>query len=115
MQGLVTIFGGSGFVGVQTVRALAKAGYRVRVAVRQLVSMQRALVAELVTQAQRLGQVAPSVDPPAAAVLFVAMLQGLFLQQALDDLAPADLPDRLERAGGGARSQALRYMLVVWH
>ncbi len=35
MQGLVTIFGGSGFVGVQTVRALAKAGYRVRVAVRQ--------------------------------------------------------------------------------
>ena len=35
MQGLVTIFGGSGFIGVQTVRALAKAGYRVRVAVRQ--------------------------------------------------------------------------------
>ena len=83
-----------------------------RVAVRQLVSMQRALVAELVTQAQRLGQVAPSVDPPAAAVLFVAMLQGLFLQQALDDLAPADLPDRLERllplwlAALGAEAQA---------
>lgn len=35
MQGLVTIFGGSGFIGGQTVRALAKAGYRVRVAVRQ--------------------------------------------------------------------------------
>jgi uncharacterized protein YbjT (DUF2867 family) len=35
MQGLVTIFGGSGFIGAQTVRALAKAGYRVRVAVRQ--------------------------------------------------------------------------------
>jgi uncharacterized protein YbjT (DUF2867 family) len=35
MQGLVTVFGGSGFVGRQTVRALAKAGYRVRVAVRQ--------------------------------------------------------------------------------
>jgi uncharacterized protein YbjT (DUF2867 family) len=35
MQGLVTVFGGSGFVGTQVVRALAKAGYRIRVAVRQ--------------------------------------------------------------------------------
>ena len=31
---LVTVFGGSGFVGAQTVRALARAGWRVRVAVR---------------------------------------------------------------------------------
>ncbi len=35
MQGLVTVFGGSGFLGAQTVRALAKRGYRVRVAVRR--------------------------------------------------------------------------------
>jgi NADH dehydrogenase len=35
MQGLVTVFGGSGFVGAQIVRALARAGARVRVAVRQ--------------------------------------------------------------------------------
>jgi NADH dehydrogenase len=34
MQGLVTVFGGSGFVGAQVVRALAKSGARVRVAVR---------------------------------------------------------------------------------
>jgi uncharacterized protein YbjT (DUF2867 family) len=34
MQGLVTIFGGSGFLGAQVVRALAKRGLRVRVAVR---------------------------------------------------------------------------------
>jgi uncharacterized protein YbjT (DUF2867 family) len=34
MKGLVTIFGGSGFVGGQIVRALAKQGARVRVAVR---------------------------------------------------------------------------------
>lgn len=35
MQGLVTVFGGSGFVGTQVVRALAKRGLRVRVAVRR--------------------------------------------------------------------------------
>lgn len=35
MQGLVTVFGGSGFVGSQVVRALAKRGLRVRVAVRR--------------------------------------------------------------------------------
>jgi NADH dehydrogenase len=34
MRGLVTVFGGSGFVGAQIVRALAKSGARVRVAVR---------------------------------------------------------------------------------
>jgi len=34
MRGLVTVFGGSGFVGAQVVRALAKRGARVRVAVR---------------------------------------------------------------------------------
>jgi NADH dehydrogenase len=32
---LVTVFGGSGFVGRHVVRALAKRGYRVRVAVRR--------------------------------------------------------------------------------
>jgi uncharacterized protein YbjT (DUF2867 family) len=35
MKGLVTVFGGSGFVGSQIVRALARMGSRVRVAVRQ--------------------------------------------------------------------------------
>ena len=34
MQGLVTVFGGSGFVGSQIVRSLARSGARVRVAVR---------------------------------------------------------------------------------
>jgi NADH dehydrogenase len=35
MQGLVTVFGGSGFIGIQVTRALARQGYRVRVAVRR--------------------------------------------------------------------------------
>ena len=34
MQNLVTVFGGSGFIGAQAVRQLAKAGWRIRVAVR---------------------------------------------------------------------------------
>jgi NADH dehydrogenase len=43
MQNLVTVFGGSGFIGSQVVRTLAKQGYRVRVAVRQphLAGVQR--------------------------------------------------------------------------
>src|SRR3954451_10731284 len=32
MQNLVTVFGGSGFIGAQAVRQLAKAGWRIRVA-----------------------------------------------------------------------------------
>jgi NADH dehydrogenase len=36
MQGLVTVFGGTGFVGRQVVRALAKQGLRVRVAARNV-------------------------------------------------------------------------------
>jgi len=35
MQNLVTVFGGSGFIGGQAVRALARQGWRIRVAVRQ--------------------------------------------------------------------------------
>jgi uncharacterized protein YbjT (DUF2867 family) len=35
MQGLVTVFGGTGFIGRQVVRALAKRGLRVRAAARQ--------------------------------------------------------------------------------
>jgi NADH dehydrogenase len=34
MQNLVTVFGGSGFIGAQAVRQLAKSGWRIRVAVR---------------------------------------------------------------------------------
>src|SRR3954464_8691551 len=35
LETLVTVFGGSGFLGRHVVRALAKSGYRIRVAVRR--------------------------------------------------------------------------------
>ena len=50
---LVTVFGGSGFVGRHVVKALAKRGYRVRVAVR------RPDLAGFVTPAGNVGQVQP--------------------------------------------------------
>jgi NADH dehydrogenase len=41
MQGLVTVFGGTGFIGRQVVRALARRGYRVRAAARNEVAGYR--------------------------------------------------------------------------
>lgn len=51
--GLVTIFGGSGFIGTQVVQLLARAGYRIRVAVR------RPDLAGHVKPLGNVGQVAP--------------------------------------------------------
>src|SRR5919197_360854 len=42
LETLVTVFGGSGFLGRHVVRALAKLGYRVRVAVRHPSSVEAA-------------------------------------------------------------------------
>lgn len=50
--GLVTVFGGSGFVGAQVVRALAKQGWRVRVAVRKPASAYELRMAGDVGQIQ---------------------------------------------------------------
>ena len=50
--GLVTVFGGSGFVGSQVVRALAKQGWRVRVAVRKPASAYELRMAGDVGQIQ---------------------------------------------------------------
>lgn len=52
MQGLVTVFGGSGFVGRYAVQALARAGWRVRVAVRQPHLTPSLMVAGSVGQVQ---------------------------------------------------------------
>ena len=54
-----------------------------------LVSMQRSLIAELVREAQRQGQVSETVDPSRAASVFVALVQGLLLQWQLSDSEPS--------------------------
>src|SRR5216683_2229063 len=51
LETLVTVFGGSGFLGRHVVRALAKRGYRVRVAVR------RPELAGFLQPAGRVGQI----------------------------------------------------------
>lgn len=69
---------------------------RLRLAVGALVSMPRALVAERVGEAQRQGMARLGADPQAAGALFVSMLQGIFLQRALGELEPGQMPARLE-------------------
>ncbi len=46
-------------------------------ALRQLVTAQTAMVAEIVREGQRRGEVDPELDPAAAATLFIGMLQSL--------------------------------------
>ncbi len=82
-----------------------------RTALRQLVDMQRALVAELVRQAQKAGQAPPEVDPRGAAILLVALIQGVLLQRQVDgDACPitetADALLSLWRAGISAGAPA---------
>jgi NADH dehydrogenase len=81
---LVTVFGGSGFLGRHTVRALAKAGYRIRVAVRHPAS------AYFLTPMGQVGQIQPvkcdvqDADQVAAALKGAAAainLTGILYQQ----------------------------------
>ncbi|MFH0947249.1 MAG: DUF2249 domain-containing protein [Planctomycetota bacterium] len=66
-----------------------QAGYHLPL--RHLVTMQRSLVSELVSGAQKEGELAETVDPEAAATMFVALIQGLLLQwQHLDDSLDPD-------------------------
>src|ERR1700754_4277407 len=53
LETLVTVFGGSGFLGRHVVRALARRGYRIRVAVR------RPDLANFLQPAGRVGQIHP--------------------------------------------------------
>lgn len=55
----------------------------VRDALAETVSMQGALVAELVREGQRAGELDPALEPEVAATLFVGILQGLVLRWEL--------------------------------
>ncbi len=80
-QALVTVFGGSGFLGRHTVRALAKAGYRIRVAVRHPSSAFFLFPMGTVGQIQAVkcnacdaGQVAAALKGAAAAINLTGLL-----------------------------------------
>lgn len=70
-------------------------------ALKQLYSMQRALVAELTRDAQRAGELDPSIDARDAATLFVGMLQSITLIRRLEVRQ-----DSLEEEG--------RRLLAIW-
>ena len=107
---LVTVFGGSGFVGRHVVRALAKRGYRVRVACR------RPDLASHVQPLGNVGQIQPvqanlrvrwsidrAVEGADHVVNLVAMLYESGTQRfpALHDDARAPSPRRRRAAGAG--------------
>jgi len=60
-----------------------------RRSVGRIVSMQRALVAALVAEAQARGEADLAADPEVAGALFVAALQGAFLRRAVEGEATA--------------------------
>lgn len=102
---LVTVFGGSGFVGRHVVRALARAGWRVRVAVRRpdLAGFLRPLGAvgqihSVQANIRDMGSVERAVEGAAAAVNLV----GILFQQGRQTF------DAVHAEGAGAIARAAR-------
>ncbi|HUJ02996.1 MAG TPA: complex I NDUFA9 subunit family protein [Rhizomicrobium sp.] len=108
MAELVTVFGGSGLIGRHTVRALAAAGYRIRVAVREPNHAMFLLPAGHVGQIQIVKcnvrneeQVAAALRGADAAVNLVGVLYSRGKQsfQALHKEAPAAIARAAKAAG----------------
>jgi uncharacterized protein YbjT (DUF2867 family) len=105
---LVTVFGGSGFLGSQVVRALLKAGHRVRIAVRNPTLAFESQTQGRVGQIQRVAcdvrdeaQVAAALDHATAAVNLVGVLYESPWQSFADlhATAPATIARLCTRAG----------------
>lgn len=101
---LVTVFGGSGFLGRHTVRALVKAGHRVRVAVRRpvlanyLIPMGQVGQIQLVKcDARDAQQVARALEGAQAAVNLVGALYGDLEERHVE--AAANVADAARAAG----------------
>jgi uncharacterized protein YbjT (DUF2867 family) len=108
MSQLVTVFGGSGLIGRHTVRALARAGHRVRVAVREPNLANYLLPAGHVGQIQivkcnvtNAEQVAAALRGADAAINLVGVLYSRGSQsfQALHADAPATIAKAAKNAG----------------
>jgi len=115
MNELVTIFGGSGFLGRYAVRALAKQGYRIRVAVRQpnlanyLPPMGRVGQIQLLrTNVTNLDAVAAAVHGAAAVINLVGVLHESGRQRFA--ALHSDAAGHVARAAKAAGAQSFVHM-----
>jgi NADH dehydrogenase len=110
MQGLVTVFGGTGFIGRYAVRALAQAGWRVRVAIRRPTSAPELRVMGDVGQIELMQanvRVPASVDMALEGAVAAVNLVGVMYEhgmqkfEALQAVAPRTIAEAAVRAGVG--------------
>ena len=115
MQGLVTIFGGSGFVGSQIVRALAKRGARIRVAVRRPWQAYRLRLLGDVGQieiVQANVRVAPTVESALDGAEGVVYAVGALFESGKQGFAALQAEGPAGVAEAAARAGATRFVLL---
>ena len=86
---LITVYGGSGFLGRHVIRALAKRHYRIRVAVRRpelakRLRARRKLVADIVETALKNSGKNPAINPTWTAAIVLALEDGFRLRRLID-------------------------------
>ncbi len=115
MQGLVTIFGGSGFVGSQIVRALAKRGARIRVAVRRPWQAYRLRMLgdvgqiEIVQSNVRVPETIDAALDGAEAVVYAV---GTLFESGKQDFAALQAEGPARVAEAAVRAGATRFVLI---
>jgi uncharacterized protein YbjT (DUF2867 family) len=114
---LVTVFGGSGFLGRHVVRALANRGYRIRVAVRQpeLAGYLRPLgVVGQIEPVQANVRIAPSVEAAARDADAVVNLVGILFERGRQrfDAVQADGAENVARAAAAAGARLVHVSAI---
>jgi uncharacterized protein YbjT (DUF2867 family) len=115
MQGLVTIFGGSGFVGSQIVRALARRGARIRVAVRRPWQAYRLRMLGDVGQieiVQSNVRVPETIDAALEGAEGVIYAVGTLFESGKQDFAALQAEGPARVAEAAVRAGAARFVLI---